>query len=176
MRNSFSVWAHASGTIVFALVIVCVALPVESETLVFDYTIIDPSPPSGSSCCLDICAIGDIDGDGINDIVVGSENSIGVVWYHAPSWTRYVIGTGNFTTDGEVVDVDGDGDIDVVISCISRSQIEWWENLDDPFSTSGWTRHTIGSNFAHDVAVGDIDSDGNVDLAVFRKNTEILWF
>jgi hypothetical protein len=135
-----------------------------------------PLNPSGSSCCLDICAIGDLDGDGIDDVVAGSEHSIGVVWYHAPSWTRYVIGDGSFTTDGEVVDVDDDGDLDVVISCISRSQIEWWENLGDPFSLSGWSRHKIGDNFSHDVACGDIDGDGNVDVSVFRKGTEILWF
>jgi hypothetical protein len=176
MRISLTNWTETSGMIAVVLAALCTASPVGSETLDFDYTTIDSNPPSGSSCCLDICAIGDIDGDGINDIVVGSESSIGVVWYHAPTWTRYVIGAGAFTTDGEVVDVDNDGDFDVVISSISPKRIEWWENLGDPFSTSGWTQHTIGDNFAHDVAVGDIDKDGNVDVAVFRKNSEIVWF
>ena len=144
--------------------------------LEFVYEVVDPSPPSGTGCCLDVCALGDIDGDGVADVVIGSENSIGVVWYHSPDWTRYVIGAGSFTTDGETADVDGDGDTDVVISCVSRGQIEWWENLSSPFVTSGWSLHKVGDNFSHDVAVGDISGDGRLDVIVFRKDTEVLWF
>jgi hypothetical protein len=168
--------AFSFGMVLLVLGVLIPVIPAHSGGLDFDNETVDPNPPSGSSCCLDICAIGDMDGDGIRDIVIGSELSIGVVWYHSPTWTRYVIGDGSFTTDGETGDVDGDGDIDVVISCISRSQIEWWENLGDPFSPSGWTRHRIGSNFAHDLAVGDIDDDGNMDVVMFRKGSEIIWF
>jgi hypothetical protein len=167
--------ARSLGTALWVLGALIPALPAHGG-LDFDNTIVDPNPPSGTSCCLDICAIGDIDNDGINDIVIGSELSIGVVWYHSPTWTRYVVGNGSFTTDGEATDVDGDGDVDVVISCISRNQIEWWENLGDPFVPSGWTLHRIGSNFAHDLAVGDIDNDGNTDVVIFRKGAEIVWF
>jgi hypothetical protein len=142
----------------------------------FAYRVIDFDPPSGSSCCLDVCGVGDIDGDGLDDVMVGSENSVGVVWYHAPDWTRYTIGSGSFTTDGEVVDLDGDGDEDVVISCISRRQVEWWENTGNPFNPSSWTRHNIGSDFCHDLAAGDIDGDGDVDVTIFRKNSEVVWF
>jgi hypothetical protein len=138
----------------------------------FTHIIIDPSPPSGSGCCLDVCAVGDIDGDGINDVVCGSEHSIGVVWYRAPNWQRTVIGSGSFTTDGEVADVDRDGDMDVVISNISRNRVEWWENLNG--TGTSWAVHNVtGSSFCHDIVVRDINEDGYLDAACFYKGSSV---
>jgi len=149
-----------------------------SSSLVFNHQVIDPSPPSGSECCLDVLSIGDIDGDGKPDIMVGSENSIGAVWYHYPSWKRYKIGSGDFTTDGEITDLDQDGDGDVVISSISKDVIEWWENTGNPFTESGWVRHQIGSSFSHDLAIGDINGDNHLDVVMFRKDDprQLTWF
>jgi hypothetical protein len=144
--------------------------------LAFSHRVIDPQPPTGSGCCLDVLALGDIDGDGLADVMVGAEHAAGIYWYRAPDWARYEAGDGDFTTDGEVVDFDGDGDGDIVISSISRNQVEWWENLGDPTRREGWALHDIGGDFVHDLAVADVNGDGRLDVAVFQKDGYVAWF
>jgi hypothetical protein len=85
--------------------------------------------------------VGDIDGDGDNDIVGVQEGDTTIEVFRAPDWARSTL----ITTDGamrypraddfKLADIDGDGDLDVITRLASGPADEgpgiavWFENL-----------------------------------------------
>ncbi len=146
-----------------------------AQAIPFQHVIIDPNPDSGADCCTDVCALGDLNGDGYLDVVIGAQMAAasGLVWYEYPAWTKHPVGSGDFTTDGQTGDVDGDGDLDIIVSDYGRG-IFWYENPRNP-STQSWTAHQIGADYGHDVEVGDVDRDGDLDVVTCNKKQLVLW-
>ncbi|MCC6445850.1 MAG: VCBS repeat-containing protein [Armatimonadetes bacterium] len=148
----------------------------------FEHIVIDRDTPEGTDCK----AAGDIDGDGFPDILLGGNLKGGnLVWYRHPDWKKHVIDTGQFSVDMQVGDVDGDGDLDVVISeayeAPSKGKaLVWYENprpKGNP-ATDPWKRHVITASapvdsYIHDVEVGDINSDGKLDVAIRHGKTAL---
>lgn len=124
-------------------------------------------------------AVGDIDGDGLADLVVGGHrsrplplwkrvlNKVGLgaypwpeqgelVWYENPGRTRHLVSDQyRIRTDIEVVDMDGDGRNDIL--ALTDDGLVWFNNPD-------WTPALIDERVLHDLEVADFDGDGDLDL------------
>jgi hypothetical protein len=105
-------------------------------------------------------AIGDLNGDGVADLIVSGSHGR-IVWYQTPSWTERVIAqTASSQSGSAAADIDLDGDIDVVVGAT------WYENVSN---ASVWTaRPLYGGNpgMTHDIVIADVNGDGRPDISM----------
>jgi hypothetical protein len=118
----------------------------------------------------------DLDGDGLLDIIVCDCRSNSVNWirqFPAGVYTETVLADGlNAPAHVQVIDFDKDGDKDILVAVLgllfpSNDKIGSVIILEND-GKNHFTKHVVAENIARvsDVRAGDLDNDGDLDLAV----------
>jgi subtilisin family serine protease len=118
-------------------------------------------------------AVGDIDGDGDLEVVVGADDGNIYIWNHdgtfESGWPKSIIGTIR-TSSPVLADVDGDGDLEIFIGnndvASNDSRVYGWHH--NGTTIDGWpiSRREDGGHLGgiNNFAVGDIDGDGDLEI------------
>ena len=126
-------------------------------------------------------ALGDLDGDGDLDAMVGNRSAPNHIWMND--------GTGTFTNSGQALgnstswtvalgDLDGDGDLDAFVANGGPNTV-WFNDGTGPvpygtgtFTDSG---QALGNSESLSVALGDLDGDGDLDAMVANLGVNTVW-
>lgn len=131
---------------------------------------------SGTGVTMTFACIGDLDGDGANDLV-STWSELDEVWYIPNT------GTGIFPAVPTIfsqamntvrvlrsADIDGDGDLDVVASSQGDHRVVWLENTAGPM----WPEHPVLELYDYwvsDFVCIDAEGDGDIDLLANIRST-----
>src|SRR5213594_3460306 len=118
-------------------------------------------------------ALGDVDGDGLPDIYLTSNEGSNALYRNLGDW-RFeditakagVAMTGRHSTGAVFADVDGDGDLDLLVSTLGGGVALFINDGHGMFTeqtaAAGLTAHTGSMT----MALTDVDGDGHLDLYV----------
>lgn len=125
-------------------------------------------------------ALADVDNDGALDIVVGNNASQLTVLDHAgaplPGWPQTTSGPIHFSSPA-VADIDNDGRNEIAIGVYTPNR-PFYIFEDDGTLAPGWpvdTRSATGGGIGSSPAIGDLNQDGNVEIAVGTTSYVRIW-
>jgi hypothetical protein len=131
------------------------------------------------------CLIADFNKDGADEFVIiektDNPSVVMYVYIEGRKWEKQSIEKRKISAGeaADFCDIDGDGDLDIAVGSEETNQIWWWEN---PYPNFGpekaWKRNYIkksGAILHHDMAFGDYDGDGQIELAFWNQGDNSLY-
>jgi len=114
--------------------------------------------------------VGDLNGDGRNDVIITAG------WWEGPAdrtkgpWTFHKARLGPACADMHAYDVDGDGDADVISSSAHRYGVWWFEQVRGGDGME-FRQHEICKSFSqtHALRLADLNGDGLKDLVTGKR-------
>jgi len=139
--------------------------------------------PDGVAAMNLLCVVGDVNGDGLPDIVIAPRSGR-MVWFENPGgiqgdWPMHLMDHVRFVEAGGVLyDLTGSGYPDFIAGGDFQSdELSWWEN---PGPEGGlWKRRVIlktGKPQFHDQLIGDVTNDGRQSLVFWNQGGQTLYW
>lgn len=114
---------------------------------------------------------GDINGDGIKDVVIREGWFEGTADLQSGTWVFHPVNLGEPCSHMQVMDVNGDGKNDVVSASAHALGIWWHEQVTDETGKLNFTTHLISTTTAqtHSSIMADLNGDGRPEYITGKR-------